>query len=1357
MTTNLRLAAALSLLATSLIAGVSTFDWCRVETPDSLQPGDQFTVQITPTSTVPGGKQISCHLHWSKPGGGGFLQWAPAKPCTQGKPVTFAYRPKLKPGTTAIHPIVFLSDSGDFNKADKVARPKPIPLATQSAPAPISTPAAQRQGSHGWCTLTAPSETSCGKRFTVTVATDSAAPKGKLACHLHWGKRGGGGFLQWAPPKEFTPGQTVEFTYSPKLKTDIETIIPVVFISENGDFNKAFKTARGQPIRVTIDAETLAREKRQARPATATLKKSWLRIIPPKQPVRSGEAFDIRVDYSLDPSDNWAEGTSIELMPLGPWIDNPDGIVNKSRHHVDTPGLGYQCKAIKPGRGTLLFRQRIRRTHRYNSLLWMARFKGGDGKAWPWSVRAGGPSVKADCDRFSIRPSSYGGVFTYGSAPELVIEWPEGSEGREQTISCSISTCEGTLVKRLEVRATPPEPFHFRIEDLPNPQGLFLVEAELRDKASSGDKEPIRRACTFALIPDVPALLGADAVTPFGVTDVRTPENSALARRIGASWCRHFTGWGALEPKEGFFCWDDVDEMVAANCSAGLRPWLMLIGPPCWAVAETNLYGAGFMPYPFRPEALERSVKAIAQRYRNRICGMEWQNEIVPGSLCQDPVKTYLDFCRTATRALKSVAPEMEAQLAGGLWPRNYRTDLIAAGIGETIDVLPIHYGDGDGVRQARQDSLAADPSGRIRVIDNETACGYSVWGMPMRQAVTNSIRQCAHILRRWPGELVAGAERIVYFGGSPDPAGNWSMLLDSRTPRPVLATYAVLASKLGNARPVGETVIGGARLCLFEAKGKGIAVLGSISENESAPIQLTTGSDRLLATDYQGRNQTLQEVGTFHLTAKPLPVFLEGFRFEELAILCSLEAERIFHHTPGTEGHLRAWIQNPYANRPFKPTATFTLDGAELSRQTFELPPGAGRWVQAPIPQQTKPEMRGTITLAETSAHNRAERTFTLLTVDPARLGNQLQNSSLEATTGAKPNAWSTSGKIHTFTENKPGLHGRALRFENTKSWSYAAQSIPVDPAVDTYLYTAWLWNKDMEAGSNLGLTTPSGKTTTATMPFVFTAPRQGTGFWRLMTHKRKTAGLKSICFTPVVNGKGFALFDNIRAVPYEGSDFVAEAKHTAKPIAVDGDPSDWNLDDEPIPLLCDNQLTASADYNWTPQNLSGIARIAWDEQGLLLCAWVRDDRHHPSPIQDNTTTGDALFIALHPANCQPGTEALASQWILSSASPGGGSGGQTLYRPVGRSGGKPAGQLAKDSSVYEMKVGRKEDCTTYEIRIPWSEVGIAKPAPGLKLGLSLRLLDSDGGSAQGAMSWGAGISPRWAPSAFGRLILKP
>ena len=72
-----------------------------------------------------------------------------------------------------------------------------------------------------------------------------------------------------------------------------------------------------------------------ARPDTVTFKKSaiWLEDAAPS--VRKGGEFTLRVHYRLDASDTWGDKpTHLMCMPLGPWIDNPDGVVNEKRRHI---------------------------------------------------------------------------------------------------------------------------------------------------------------------------------------------------------------------------------------------------------------------------------------------------------------------------------------------------------------------------------------------------------------------------------------------------------------------------------------------------------------------------------------------------------------------------------------------------------------------------------------------------------------------------------------------------------------------------------------------------------------------------------------------------------------------------------------------------------------------------------------------------------------------------------------------------------------------------------------------------------------------------------------------------------------
>jgi hypothetical protein len=71
----------------------------------------------------------------------------------------------------------------------------------------------------------------------------------------------------------------------------------------------------------------------------------------------------------------------------------------------------------------------------------------------------------------------------------------------------------------------------------------------------------------------------------------------------------------------------------------------------------------------------------------------------------------------------------------------------------------------------------------------------------------------------------------------------------------------------------------------------------------------------------------------------------------------------------------------------------------------------------------------------------------------------------------------------------------------------------------------------------------------------------------------------------------------------------------------------------------------------------------------------------------------------------------------------------------------GLKAGQLAKDSSVYQVAFLREDGKTVYDIVIPWSEIAGFTPAKGASFGCNLVLFDADGGDGSGKMVWGADL----------------
>ena len=1232
-----------------------------------------------------------------------------------------------------------------------------------------------------WCSIKSPDSVVPGQAIEIAVTLKPSAAEviksQPLSVHLQWAKKEGyGGFLSWQPPRNVKIGETTIFRHTPKLDFNTMTgVMPVVFLAPNGDFEKRTKYKELPVIPIKVTPEIIAKMAEDARiaatraaalapPSSVTRKKSSLRILPSESSVAEGETFSMKVEYHLDPSDNWAEGTKIRLIPLGPWVDNPDGTYTHERNHHGYPGLGEKSVSVTPGEGVVEFTFKMGKPFRYNELAWMATFVGGDGKNWPWSIRGGGPSIKRTIETFDLRVDKPAGIFTYAETPALKVLWSQAGKipaGTACKVDFKIFNTSGREVKAFSQNLVAGKEIDIPLTGITE-RGVMLVEATLDGVGT--------RDAFFARIPDLSQTIGK-AATPFGCTNIGRPETAQVARKLGFSFCRQFTDWNSLEPRANVWTLNELDKVVDCNRAAGLLPWICLVSPPAWVLPE-GLYGAGYEPFPFDETAWKNTASTLATHFKGRLWGFEWLNEILPGTKSTSPTEDYLKFCTIGTAEVKKVDPTMKIQLAGGLWPRNFRTDLLNASVAQSIDVLPVHYSNIGGVREAFGDLAAVGAQKAVTVWDNESAAGLSVWGMPARENLVRSVMQSQWVMRRWPAELVGGAQTIIYFGGEPQSAGNWAYLLDDQTPRPVAATLAVIADKLAKARPIGvahlepDTV-----LYLFEKEGKGLAVASTMSDTgpESA-LQMDISANQIVKTDHQGNETVIPtHQGKLMTPVGPMPVFLEGFDLAQLAAYAGLiigQQDDTASPTltiPRSESPaIPVRVRNPLAVK-VSGTVKASLDsGAKTENVPFVLEPGASLTLNLPIQKDgILASSKGHATLTWTQPLKTSlDKPFQLVLIQPDQLGNLLVNGGCETPTKDGHVAQWNSGTA-TCTSllpangvAAPGLEGHAMRFKGNNQWQHAHQEVKLPAPGQTYLYSAWVWTTDMEAGSNLGFTKRDGSTSSAFIPAVFSAGTK-TGFWRLLSHRRSTTDdLVSIAFQPVCRGAGESLYDNLRVTIFEGSDYAAEAHRAQKPIVIDGDLQDWDHSD-PIPLLAENQVSTSGSYRWTPENISGEAWLRWDAAALYFSAWVRDDKQVVSNTGDACLDGDSLILALHPANRADGTDSRAFAWYLSGAKPNGGSGLYTLYRPAKYSGGLSSGQLAKDSSVYEIAIKRTGNFTCYEVRIPWSETGGVVPALGVKLGLSLQLNDRDDGTGMANLNWGGGLKPAWSPSGFGILTL--
>ena len=1115
------------------------------------------------------------------------------------------------------------------------------------------------------------------------------------------------------------------------------------------------------------------------RGAEVDYNKSWIYVDASNggRPLTSGDTWEVPVEYYLDPSEHTG-ATTLTIWGTGPWIDTPDGKYTTKRGHVGYPGLSGRVTLTEPGRGRHVFTFTVPKglelVKKNNRLLLLGSFRSSEGVSWPWHVRAGNSFVRRR-GFFEIDTDVPGHLFTYDEPVRIFarltnVERP----GQEKTLHYTVYDTTGAVVAEGRREFTVQRDGQRVAVDLDlNRRGVFLIELDVPGWEN--------RHTTFARIPDLDAITEGRP-TRFGMTthwDAPPAEVWAIARRLGLTTCRRFTRWYRLQPGIGVYKLDDLEKELLAAGEHGVDVWICIVDPPP-AAFPGRVEPISYRAFDFRDDVWRDFVHTVTTRLRGKFLGWEWLNEITPGG-CDDPVGTYLRMCKIGTETAKAIDPKLVTVLAGGLYPRSFRGAVLTAGVGRYVDVLPVHYQNGDGVFEARQDlDGAGEPD--VAVWEDESAKGLNAWGVPPREELQNTT-QCEWVLRQWTDELAAGCEKIIYFGGSGSAAGSHGYLLDDLSPRPVAATLAVFAAKLFQARPLGSFLLGDSgQFHLFERDGRPLLIAFSY-EDEGETVSLRVGTESLLVTDYQGNEHRLSSPGgKAELPLSRLPRFVEGVDLDTLKAYAvgqivvarvgsgtSANVARARRITPrvsllkGKEGKLGVRVRNVY-DRPLSGEVRLQPpEGWPAGRPIrFSLAPGENDVFPLRLlaPESVADDDFAAKVAFRFDAKDLPEidKPVVLSIISPDALGNLMPNGDFETPDPDKkgPEGWRVNGTTKTWSSAEglgDGLGNRVLRFQNSPNWEYVSRTIPVRGG-QTYLYTAWVRNHQMGCGSNMTQYLADGKSIRLHDTQVFRCG-DNNPHWQVFTcRKMMPAGAQRVSFTPVVKGPGWAMIDNVRVTLYEGTDYAAEAHRVDAPPKIDGNLDDWT-GQCPIPLIGSNQITNRADdYAWTPENLSAVGYLRWDDTNVYVALRVRDDLHQATGSgtsnPDELTRGDSAILAVDPTLRGPRAASEAFAYYVSSAPPGGGSGRHSLFRPEAHRGGRPSGHLFKDSSIYDMAVTHGEGVCIYELRVPWTELGI-EGGLGAKIGFSIRLNDNDGAGPVAQMSWGGGLPPEWSPHRFG------
>ncbi|MBM4046228.1 MAG: hypothetical protein FJ279_14040 [Planctomycetes bacterium] len=1214
-----------------------------------------------------------------------------------------------------------------------------------------------------WYTVTCPEVFHIGTEAQIVVAYRGIAEKTKLCCDLHYAKTDGrtGGFYanDWRGKPEIQGEGKHTFRVNITERESLATVTIMVFTDPAGKWGSHTRFATSERIPV-VDPDPSY---------TAWFKnmkwnRSWLAIDwgALQRPLVEGDKIEVPVEYHLDPSEHHGT-TTLRFEALGPRVPKPDAPRPVTFDQTQHLYHGQQKANIQPGRGKHVFPLTIPKSSAQNSLLLIASLVETRGKRWPWDVRARAWFVRKG-GFFELETEKPGNLFTYDEPVRILARLKNvKAPGEQKTVKFKVHDCAESLVAEGAV------PFKVEKDGQTVPidlkltrRGIFLIQAEVDGWEA--------RETTFCRIPDLGAITKGQP-TRFGMTAHsapwlahRTEETLQIARRLGLTHCRAFTEWAYIEPGPGVFKLEHWDRFFDAAQKHAIETVICLYHPPAWVLPQGETIGYRMFGCDFA--AFKDMVATVTQRYRGKFWGWEWLNEISPGGT-PNCVDDYVKLCRTGTETARALDPSLKFVLAGGLWPRGFRLEVLNAGIGQFVDVLPIHYGNGSAVQEARED-LEAYGHSKAAVWDNESCAFVIAWGWPGLAVVSETV-ECNWVLTQWADELAAGCDKIIYFGGQGNATGNGDYLLTDHSPRPVAATLAVFAAKTHDAKPVGvfASVGKGGVFHVFERAGQPILVASS-SEDETVPLAVGTPAVRI--TDYQGNETELAtQNGVAKLPLKPLRCFVEG---ADLDVLRTYLVPAL--HTPSAGGKrepiggtpqipllkgmpaaIPIRLHNLYA-RPLTGTLRLDLPASWMKEKQakFALSPGERKVLSVAVsipdgaPLAALPQ-KLTVTF-DSDKLPPVVKPFVVTVISPENIGNLLTNGDFEEADGQSPKAWSgTNGKLAPSEGLGLGLGKHVLKFEKTSEWAHYSQRLTL-PGGMTYLYTAWIWNQGMAGGSNISQTMKDGSRKDLYNKQVMDIG-DSTPYWQLFTCRYKAPeDLNAAGFVPALRGQGSAFYDNLRVTAFEGTDFAAEAFKVKTRPAIDGKLDDWDAKC-PIPLIGKNQLRVrDKGYEWTPKNLNGVAYLRWDEANLYVAIQVLDDAHHAAGDGDGVVEGDSVILAFDPTNRGPEGAKEAFAYYASSQKPAGGSGVHTLWRPSKHSAGRPAGHLARDSSVYELAIKPEPGGCVYELRLPLSELGLS-PSSGAKFAFALQLNDNDGKGLAAHINWGGGLSPAWSPASFG------
>ncbi|MBE3576518.1 MAG: beta-galactosidase [Limnochordales bacterium] len=448
------------------------------------------------------------------------------------------------------------------------------------------------------------------------------------------------------------------------------------------------------------------------------------------------------------------------------------------------------------------------------------------------------------------------------------------------------------------VEITPP---------LPSGQGIgwFKVNLELRD----GDRVvPLENpalatgepAFTFAVVSKPES--GPKPDSFFGVCEHGLDDNNAeVMHRAGIRWVRTDVRWQNIQSSRGSaFNWSELDRVMETAEKFGIEV-LPIIGytSPFAANSWEGARKGDPRFYPPRAEDWKAFVKALVERYRDRVSCWEVWNEANNPNFWLGTPADYSSLLREAYKEIKSADPAALVSVAGtGGVDLGWIRKVVNAGGGAYMDVVSVHP-----YRQpsSPEAGLIVDLVRTWGLVRNElppradgkverqvwiTEMGYHTLG---DSTAVSEKDQARFLVRAIVQAMAVGVKRFFWYEfadgaiDAHDKEANFGIVHSDLSPKPAYVAYATAERMLGEARYCKTLAFNqrSLRAYTFETPTGNTLVAWTASGSERVKWP-AAGPVTLI--DIMGRKQTLlPHEGTVELSITESPVYLEGIDLSEM------------------------------------------------------------------------------------------------------------------------------------------------------------------------------------------------------------------------------------------------------------------------------------------------------------------------------------------------------------------------------------------------------------------------------------------------------------------------------------------